>query len=459
MRVIRGLRDTLSRYFLLPVGHTLSGRSYFSAKAYQKLLEKRQYSSLEELNQCQNGRLQRMIRHAFDNVPYYKNLFRSQGISPSDIESVADLKCIPFLTKDVLNRSLQELVALNARKDHLRLESTGGTTGTPTNFYTDLTCAYECDGNMWRLYNYCGYRPGMGIATFWGNEQDLSKGLDLRGRLKAVMDNTMVFNFYDLSEEKLRIYVEKIRAKKLEYWRGFSSALYVFMRYLKRNNLDVPLPKAVIITSDKIDDVQREEMDSFFENNVFNEYGCREISGIMGFECEAHRGIHIAIENIVIEIVNNKDTEEYGEVVITSLTNWGMPLIRYKLGDASKYLEKRCTCGRNLPSLESIRGRIADFVVTKSEKLIYGDFFAHLFYGFNGIEHYQVVQNEVGKVLIYVQKNETYHEGVIHSFLDKLNEMTGRDLEAEVILTPVIESQRSGKRRSVISEVSKSFMP
>jgi phenylacetate-CoA ligase len=451
------IRDLVSQYFLIPIGKTYSKRNYWKAKSYQNFLEENQYWPLEELEYYQNAMLKEMIQHAHENVPYYRDLFRHEGISPSDVKGKEDLKIIPFLTKDILTRNLENLVAQNVKRSSLNLVSTGGTTGTPIRFYRDQSNEYKIDGNNWRFWKFCGYEQGNGIANLWGNEDDLLKSINLYGKLKSVMDNEIVLNFYDLSEKRLKEYVKLIKRKRPKYLRGFSSAVYTFMRYVKTNRLDIPLPKAVIITSDKIGDPERRELDDIFNRAVFNEYGCREFS-IIGFECEKHEGVHVGMENVVIEIENPSDEDQYGEVVVTSLTNWGMPFIRYKLGDSSKFLSGQCQCGRGLPRLESIQGRIADFVVTKTEKLLYGDIFAHLFYGSRGIEQYEVVQKEIGKVVIYLEKNELFSEEEIKTFLSKLEELTNKDLDAEICIVPCIDKHRSGKRRSVISDISKQYL-
>jgi phenylacetate-CoA ligase len=451
------IRDFISKHILIPVGKTYSGRHYFKAKKYQKFLEKIQHKSLDELQSRQNNLLKEMLLYAYENVPFYQELFKKEGILPSDIKDKDHLKAIPFLSKDILNRNLEKLVSKRAVPNMLNLVSTGGTTGTPIRFYRDQRSEWKIDGNNWRFWRYCGYEPGMSIATLWGNENDLLGSVNLYGQLKAVMDNEVMLNFYDLSELRLRNYVDIIKRRKPKIWKGFSSAVYAFMRYLKKNKTDIPLPKAVIITSDKIEDMQRQELDDFFDRAVFNEYGCREFS-IMGFECEAHNGIHVGLENIVIEIMSPSDQQGHGEVVVTSLTNWSMPFIRYKLGDASRFMDGACACGRSLPRLQSISGRIADFVVTKSGTLIYGDFFAHLFYGTKGIEHYQIVQKKVGHITIYIEKNEFFAEREIEEFLTKIQQAMQDDMEADIQIVLEIERHRSGKRRSVISEVSGDYL-
>ncbi|MCX8022635.1 MAG: hypothetical protein N2745_07670 [Syntrophorhabdaceae bacterium] len=452
------LREAISSFLLIPIGKTLSGRHYFKAKAYQRLLEGMERRPIDEIEAFQNIRLKQMIEYAYENTPYYRELFDREGIVPSDIKGRDDLKGVPFLTKDILNRNLDRLISRNVKPKDLRKVSTGGTTGTPITFFRDHRSEWMVDGSNWRFWRYCKYELGHTLAKLWGNENDLLQSVNLYGKLKAVMDNETALNFYDLSEERLKGYVAFIKKKRPRIWKGFSSAVYTFMRDTKRHNEEIPLPEAVIITSDRIEEAQRKELNEFFNNRVFDEYGCREFS-ILGFECEAHKGIHVGMENAIIEIVPGNNESGYGEVVVTSLINWGMPFIRYRLGDSSIFAEGDCPCGRKLPRLKSIGGRIADFVVTKSRKLIYGDFFAHLLYGTKGIEHYRVIQEEAGRVIVLLEKNEFYSEEETKRVLSQFEEMVKDDLEIEILFVDKIEMHASGKRRSVISKISKEYLP
>jgi phenylacetate-CoA ligase len=450
------IRDFISQHILIPIGKTYSGRHYFKAKNYQEFLENIQHKSPDELQAYQDNLLKKMIGYAYENVPYYRELFDREGIIPSDIKTREDLTIIPYLTKDVMSRNVNKLVSKLVDADVLKPGTTGGTTGTPISFYRDQDSEWMVDGNNWRFWKYCGYELGIGLAKLWGNEKDLLESVDLYGKLKSIMHNEVVLNFFDVTEETLHKYLKLIRDKKPEYWKGYSSAVYVFTRYLKRNNLSIPLPKAVIITADKIDDHQRREIDDFFNGSVFNEYGCREFS-IIGFECAEHKGIHIGMENMLLEIVNVSD-DGYGEIVITSLTNWAMPFIRYRLGDSGKFLVDKCSCGVNLPMLESVKGRIEDFVVCKTGKLIHGEFFAHLLYGTKGFEHFQVIQKEAGKVTMYLQGNEFFSHEEVELIRKKFDEMTQGDLCLETHIVPIIEKHRSGKRRPVISEIIRDYL-
>jgi len=452
------IRDYISQYILIPTGKTYSRRNYFKAKNYQNVLENSQYKSLDELQSQQNSLLRNMILYAYENVPYYQELFKKNGIVPSDIQGKEDLRVIPFLTKDVLSRNPDKLISKIVKPGALKPGSTGGTTGTPITFYRDQDSEWKIDGSNWRFWKYCGYQLGMGLARLWGNEKDLLESVNLYGKLQCVMNNETILNFFDVSEVSLHGYVEMIKKKKPLYWKGYSSAVYAFVRYLKRNGASIPFPKAVIITADKIDDQQRGELDDFFAGSVFSEYGCREFS-IIGFECPLHDGIHVSMENMVVEVVDTSNNDGYSEVVITSLTNWAMPFIRYKLGDgASELINNKCQCGISLPRIKSVAGRVTDFVVTKTGKLIHGEFFAHLLYETKGFEHFQVIQKEIGKAIMYLERNEFFSEGEVGSIQARFSEMTHKDMDLEISVVSQIEKHRSGKRRPVISEIIKDYL-
>ena len=178
------IRDIISKYILIPIGKTYSGRRYFKAKAYQRFLDDSQWKSIDELQSYQNQKLREMIHYAYHHVPYYQDQFKKEGIVPADIKGRDDLKAIPFLTKDILNRNLDKLVSSLVKPSRLNLISTGGTTGTPIRFYRDQNSEWMVDGSNWRFFSFCGYELGKKLAVLWGNENDLLGVVNYHGQLK-----------------------------------------------------------------------------------------------------------------------------------------------------------------------------------------------------------------------------------------------------------------------------------
>lgn len=457
------IREALSRYLFLPVGKTYSRRNYFKALQYKRFLEATQYWEHFKLEALRNRQFRAMVSHCYENVRFYRQYMDEKNLSPNDFQAVQDISKLPILSRKMVNENQMALTARNYNKSSIRYETTGGTTGTPTHFGRDLRNEYRVDGNNWRFWEYAGYLRGMEVALFWGNELELMKSRDIREKLKLLMENTRILNFYDLTEERLIKYVKYIDDCKPEVIRGFSTGIHLFLRYCKENNIHFrSKPKCIILTSDKIYTHEKKEITDFFDCEVFDEYGCREFS-IMAHECSAHQGLHLAEELFIFEVLDpasgQSTLEGNGEIIVTPLFNYAMPLLRYRLGDKVTISRKRCTCGRNLKMISNIEGRIADFVITKSGKFIYGDFFAHLFYSSQGISMYQVQQYEKGKVIINVVKNKNFSEIEMERLMSKLRTMLRDDLAATLHYVNKIRVSGSGKRRSVISHIANQCLP
>jgi phenylacetate-CoA ligase len=298
----------------------------------------------------------------------------------------------------------------------------------------------------------------MKLALFWGNDRELLHSKTLRGRLKYIAENTMLLNCFDLSDKTLNTFISNLDKYKPQIIRGYSTAIYFFVKYCKHNNIHPAIkPRCIIITSDKVYKPQKDEIADYFNCEVFEEYGSREF-GIIAHECEAHEGLHIADDLFIVEVLNPDtrlcDFKGKGEIVVTSLFNYSMPLIRYRLGDDVTLSDETCTCGIKLKLIKNIEGRIADLVITKSGKFIYGDFFAHPFYHSKGIDKYQVHQYEKGKVIINIVKNKFFTENEMLKILSELKTMVKDDLITEMKYVDDIDVTSSGKRRSVISYIT-----
>ena len=117
---------------------------------------------------------------------------------------------------------------------------------------------------------------------------------------------------------------------------------------------------------------------------------------LIAAECERHAGLHINADHLVVELVDSRGhqvTEEAGDVVITDLHNLAMPFVRYRNGDrATAIRDGDCACGRRLPLLQSVEGRILDMIVTPDGRHVPGEFFVYVMLGRTAISRYQVVQ-------------------------------------------------------------------
>jgi phenylacetate-CoA ligase len=149
-----------------------------------------------------------------------------------------------------------------------------------------------------------------------------------------------------------------------------------------------------------------------FGCRVFNRYGCREVS-VIASECPAHRGLHTMAEGLYVEIERSgQQAGQLGSVLITDLLNYAMPLIRYRIGDVGAWLDGACPCGRGLPRLARVAGRVTDFLVGSDGRLVSGIFLATYVVGKRpSLGQVQIHQESAGQVLFRIQRGPSFRHG------------------------------------------------
>ena len=417
-----------------------------------KELNKNEYRPKEILKDQQEANFLKIIKHAKSNVPYYSKILKD-----IKIESLEDITSIPFLTKKIIQRNKNQLKARDYPSDRFHADSTGGSTGEKLEFYSDaseMRAAFLMRGNKWT-----GWKIGEKQAQLWGAHSDISK---TRGYYKKIQNSLMHRNImmssYNMTKEDMLNYHKIINKHKPLLITGYASALYLFSEFIRKNNLKIYTPKGIISSAETLYDHQRKKIESVFGCKVLNRYGCREVGNIAQ-ECEEQNGLHINIEHAIVEIVdeNGKPCQpgETGEIVITELGNFAFPFIRYKIGDLGVLSDKNCACGRKLPMLESVEGRIFDIIVGTNGNYFTGYFWTFLLREYvQGINKFQVVQEEYGKLLLRLIVNYQYNEKGKENLIKKIKEKCGEDMAIDVELVDKIPLTESGKHRFVISKVS-----
>lgn len=345
-----------------------------------------QFWTQDQIRTYQWNKLQALIHHASSNVPYYRNLFKQHRINPDDIKGAIDFSKIPTLTKRDIQQSLGDMIVEGTDTSSLSLNSTGGSTGMPLNFYQDDNYIQWSDAARLRAWRYMvGATEADLEAVLWGAIRDVGKGLTIKQVLRGVLrERSLMLNTFDLDEAMLKKYLIFYNFFKPPIMRGYASSLYYVARYIESNSLQINKPKAVISSTEVIHPRMRDTIERVFECKVFDSYGCREISQI-ATECEAHNGLHIVFENQYVELDGQ-------DILVTNLNNYVMPFIRYKVGDLASAIDHTpCSCGRHSPRIVSLMGRDNDNIELPSGKVINGEFFEFLFFGISSVIQYQVV--------------------------------------------------------------------
>jgi phenylacetate-CoA ligase len=337
------------------------------------------------------------------------------------------------------------------------LETTSGSMGEPTRFYLDdsfwwWNAAFEFRGREWH-----GVDEGDRLAWIWGDKRDMLDW-DWKSRLKAKIMQQRYLNAYSMTEEKLRAFAEMLRKWRPTIIRAYTSALELFAGFIKSEGIDDIHPSLIETCGEKNADAQRELFEEVFGCTVVDCYAAREFATI-SYECEKGRR-HVCETRYPEIIVKDKSAQpgELGGVVITSLTQFTMPFIRYKNGDMAIFDPEPCPCGRGMPVFHEIVGRIRDFLVTANGQFINGGYFIRYFRQKPEVSRYQVYQPNKEHIKIKIIAREPVTHAWADNTRSEIQSWFGEGTEISIKLVDKIELGPSGKHHIVISEIKPDFL-
>ena len=422
-------------------------------------MEKSQYLSKTEIESIQLQRLQKMITHAYNNTTYYREVMNERGITPADIQSLSDIEKLPILTKAIIQKRTDDMIATNFSKSALVKDSSGGSTGEPTVYYKDLARHNLRRADQIRHDRWTGWDIGKRKALIWGAQRDLKAVQSFREHILATyIERQWELDAFEMSDAEMARFTEQLEKLQPSMILGYANALDLYATYLLKHNpnhkikLDGIVSSAETLTEDK-----RERIESALHCKVLNRYGSREV-GLIASECKQQKGLHINAENILLELVDTKGfavNQGNGDIVVTDFWNFGMPLIRYRLGDVGRVAETECDCGRGLPLLGSVEGRTGDFFVTESGNKVHGEYFTHLFYELKQVKQFQMIQESIELVnLKIVESAPQSDRNYLNNIVTKTKEMLGQSVNIEIDFVDEIKPTATGKLLFTISKVA-----
>jgi len=435
-----------------------------SALKCKRQLESWQWKDASEVASHQQKKLASLIRHAYQHVPYYRGVLIESGvIAESGVISLERFSSIPLLDKKIIKAEFERMKSDDLHERSWFVESSGGSTGMPIDIvqdrgFLDWSDAVKIMGDEWS-----GLEMGKRRAYVWGSVRDTLVGREtLRTQVGRWLRNELWLNSFRMSEERMEKFVRQINDYKPVQIIAFAENLYDLANFIEAKGLDAFSPKAVMTSAGVLYPHMRDKIQQVFRAPVFNRYGSREV-GDIAFECDHHNGLHISSFTHFVEILREDGTPaepgEYGEVVITLLTNYAMPLIRYRIGDLGVMSNEVCTCGRGMPLLKDIIGRTTDIFINCRGDRIDGRMFIRMLMLKPFIKKFQVVQEHTDKIRIRIEPHEEsadYYK-LYADELEELNRDTiaimGGRCEVAFEFTDHIEATDSGKFRFTISKV------
>jgi len=449
------------RNLLLPGYEFLRGRRTL---AYLHDLERSQWLSADEIRERQWLALKRMISHAYAQVPFYRAAFERSGVTPEDVRTWDDLARLPFLEKRHLQENQEDLIALPYRNEPLIVSHSGGSTGQPVEFKYHRD-HYDRRVAAWmRADRWAGWELGerqvvmwLGVGSGVGERRRLEKWKE---RLHWMTMRWKVLTVTRLSRETVREYCEAMRSFAPRNMYGLAGGVYAFALLAEELGLEPPRMRGIILGAEKVFPHQKKKIEEVFRTPVFERYGCQEVCNIAE-ECDRHNGMHINADGLVVEVVGNDGRPvpdgEVGEVVITSLDNFAMPFIRYRLGDMGILSPRRCDCGRGLPMIKEVLGRTLDTIATPEGVFCAGVMMPHFMKEFTCVKEFQFVQERIDHLKLRLVPAAGWSDEV-RAFMEReLRRYVGPTMRIEFEISDRIERAASGKYRMVISKVPVSF--
>lgn len=395
-------------------------------------VQREQWLDRRALERRQWSRFKKLLDHAFAHSPFYARKFREAAVTPADIRERSDLGRLPVVTREEL-RHPEALVAEGFRPETMRHSFSSGSTGESVKTYFD-PAGWFLGKHLLKLRARwaCGVRPRDRVALF-------TAGTFSNTALRRRLLRQRSFSVHRPAEEILP-----------ELRRFDPTALYGFPSHFKELAEVWPSelrPKAIFTSGEMLEDETRKRIETGIGAPVYDVYGSTELKEI-AWECPARDGYHVNSDWLLVE------TEEpAGTILATSLYNYGMPLIRYRLGDTGSFVDHPCRCGRSLPLMALGFCRSVDTFVLPRGARISPYTLINAVEVLEEIRQFQIVQEAAGRVAVVIVPRAEFGEGSAERVRNALDpHLPGVTIEIRIVES--IPREAGGKYRMAFSRVN-----
>jgi phenylacetate-CoA ligase len=408
--------------------------------------------SASEIEAFQNENLRRLIRHAYENVPYYRELWKSLKVSPGDIRCREDLPKLPVLTKEDVRQNFDRLVSQKASHSDLVFRHTSGTTGKALHFYvTKAATAFQW-AVWWRHRLRFGVEPGSWHANFTGKKVvPLDQQSPPYWRWNRPLRQALL-TMHHLTPAKIGSVIEFLNSRRFEFYSGYPSIIHMLAVHASEAGLALRTPpRAVFTGAENMLDFQRRDIQKFTGSILTDQYGCSE-----GCGNASHCPEFVYHEDFEFGMMEGADLypgSSAKSIVCTGFASDVFPLIRYEVGDTGVWREDGpgCACGRSSRVLLSIEGRQDDYVITPEGTRIMR--FDYVFKDALNVKEVQIVQEKLGEIVVRLVRRDGYGSGDEAGIRREINRWISPQLAVRFEYVQEIERERNGKFRAVVSRL------
>ena len=433
-----------------------------SAGQLQTLLSTKRRSRIhrDEIIASRSRRLRRLIEHAYNNVPYYRAMFKREGITPQDIRTEDDLRYIPVTTKkDMQALPVNDIVSRGIKIEDLIIRKTSGSTGEASIVRRTWLEERILQGFRWRSLAFLGWtmrdrvvNVGLPLKPQRSDSQVPARFIQFLGFYRNRRINCLQ------SFEKIILELEEYRPNVIA---GYPGVLSKLAQTIESRGQIKCTPRFIATGGETLTRTMRDQISHAFGAPVYNLYGSHEFN-LIGWECKETGELHTCDDNLLLEVQrdgNTVDEGERGEVVGTSLHSFAMPFIRYRLGDVVTRGSKVCRCGLPFSTIRAVLGRMLDYFRLPGGRIV------HSYEITTGVKrqvpglirHHQIVQERSDKIVMKIVPFNKIEENIIISLEQSVKEKLGREIEFRIIQVDGIDLELNGKFRVSHSMVESDY--
>lgn len=416
-----------------------------------QVLERETYSQ-EALRSYQSRRLKKQFQVA-SRTPYWRDAFLRHGVDPETSTPLEALRRLPILTKSEVQNNIESIQPEGLDDRSLRTHETSGTTGSGLAFPVTRAADQEQWATWWRYRRrheltrntWCGHFGGKVVVP---QTQQTPPYWRINAPLKQVY-----FSIFHLSRDTAKFYLREIAQRRLKWLHGYPSVLSLLASYSLESEL--PTIQCVDIVTTGAESLlprQRELISTAFQAQVRDHYGLAErVTNIS--EC-ATGSLHVDEDFAITEFLPVDDDSAQYRIVGTSLTNDAFPLFRYDTGDVATLPEssnRGCNCGRSGRVVESIDGRIEDYVQLPDGRRV--GRLDHIFKSLTSIREAQIYQPELTHITIRIVPGNDLDSDTLEVVRKRARARLGSTIDISISETDSVSRTDRGKIRFVLSDV------
>lgn len=416
----------------------------------------------EARRSLRDQRLTQLLRHAARHVPHYRKLLADREIARGDVIDLASFGKVPPLTRSFLQNSPESLKSDDLSSRHSYKNSSGGSSGEPVAVIQDQD--YNAMGiAMTETYHgWVGRDAGESLVKLWGSDRDVVSGtLGWRNKLSGFVRNQKWANSFKMSETAMLRYLDWIRQYRPVLIEAYADSAFELARFANARATQFSGVRHVITSAGTLHPFMREEISRAFGCPTLNRYGCREVGDIAGERTE-NGGLEVFDYCNLVEVVKADGQPcqegEEGEILVTNLTNFAMPLIRYRLGD-------RAVVGKfsdgPLPfveRLQTVSGRQTDAFILRDGTAVSGIFFVYfltVFHEAGWLLKTQIVQRDYDDVVVKMVVKTAPAQSALDEIAASLRILLGQSCNVSFETLQEIPPLKSGKHSYVVSLVKR----